>query len=168
MHREIDRIVSEFTRGRIGRRQLIAALAALVAFAATPARVFADDEDEGDEHDEESTFRARGLDHIALRVRDVPRARDFYVKHLGMRVTRDGGERSCFLSFGYGFLALFRGDEARMDHYCYAVRDYDVERAAEKLRDAGLEPRIRGNRIYFDDPDGHVVQLAAGSLPPAR
>jgi catechol 2,3-dioxygenase-like lactoylglutathione lyase family enzyme len=106
-------------------------------------------------------FQAVGLNHIALRVTNVPRARDFYIRHLGLKVSRDGGEDSCFLSFDGGFLALFRGDEARMDHYCYSVRDYDVRVAEEKLKQAGITPRVTGNRIYFDDPDGLEVQLAA-------
>jgi catechol 2,3-dioxygenase-like lactoylglutathione lyase family enzyme len=106
-------------------------------------------------------FQAVGLNHIALRVTDVPRARDFYIRHLGLEVTRDGGEGSCFLSFEGGFLALFRGDEPRMDHYCYSVKDYDVNAAAEKLKSAGITPRVTGERIYFDDPDGLEVQLAA-------
>ena len=49
-----------------------------------------------------------------------------------------------------------------MDHYCYSVKDYDVRDAERKLKAAGIEPRVRGgNRIYFEDPDGLTVQLAA-------
>ena len=82
--------------------------------------------------DKDSTFRATGLDHVALDVKDVPRSRDWYVKHLGLEVIRDGGEDNCFLGSGGGFfLTLFRGDEPGLNHYCYTIRDFDADRAEE-------------------------------------
>ncbi len=57
-----------------------------------------------------STFQATGLNHVALNVNSVPRSRDFYIKHLGLKVIRDGGEDNCFLgSSGDFYLTLFRG-----------------------------------------------------------
>jgi hypothetical protein len=47
-----------------------------------------------------------------------------------------------------------------MHHYSYAIPDYDQQVAAERLRGAGLEPKLEGGRIYFDDPDGIVVQVS--------
>ena len=49
---------------------------------------------------EGSTFQATGLNHVALNVSSVPRSRDFYIKHLGLKVIRDGGEDNCFLGSG--------------------------------------------------------------------
>jgi catechol 2,3-dioxygenase-like lactoylglutathione lyase family enzyme len=160
MKNEIHHLIDQFTEGRISRRQLIASLAALMALAggSRPARAA--------EPSSAPLFQAVGLNHLALRVTDVPRSRDFYVRQLGLRVTRDGGDSSCFLSFDDGFLALFRGEEPRMDHYCYSVKDYDVRVAEEKLKAAGLAPRVTGDRIYFDDPDGLEVQLAAPTHRP--
>lgn len=155
MKTPIHRLIDEYSEGRISRRQVIAGLTGLVAAAAGTRQATAA------EPSTPPLFQAVGLNHIALRVTNVPRARDFYAQHLGLRVTRDGGEGSCFLSFEGGFLALFRGDEPRMDHYCYSVQDYDVRVAERKLMEAGLSPRVTGQRIYFDDPDGLEVQLAA-------
>ena len=107
-----------------------------------------------------STFEAAGLNHIALGVTDVRRSRDFYVQHLGLSVRRESAG-SCFLNCGDHFVALFRSAEPEMDHYCYAVRDYDVDVAAAKLCEQSLSPWVQGGRIYFDDPDGLEVQLAA-------
>jgi catechol 2,3-dioxygenase-like lactoylglutathione lyase family enzyme len=160
MKTDIQHLVHQFTEGRISRRQLITGLTGLLAIAAGshPAQAV--------EAPPPSLFQAVGLNHLALRVADVPRSRDFYVQHLGLRVTRDGGESSCFLSFDDGFLALFRGQEPRMDHYCYSVKDYDVRVAETRLKEAGLAPRVTGNRIYFNDPDDIVVQLAAPAHRP--
>ena len=91
----------------------------------------------------------------------MARSRDFYIKHLGLEVIRDGGEDNCFLgSGGDFFLTLFRGERPGLNHYCYAIKDYDADRAEEKLKAAGLKPRREGNRVYFHDPDGIEVQVA--------
>ena len=159
MHHEIAKIVGDFEQGRLTRREVTARLVGLVAVAAGIGS------DAAARQEARGTFQATGLNHVALRVTDIARSRDFYIQHLGLKVARESGS-SCFLTFGEDFLALFRGPEAKMDHYCYAVRDYSVESAAEKLRAQGLVPRTQGNRIYFDDPDGLEVQLSAARHTP--
>jgi lactoylglutathione lyase len=150
-----DEMIEQFERGKLSRRQLASRLMGLgAALAVVPGAAQAQQEPE-------STFRATGLDHVALDVTDVPRSRDFYKKHLGLEVIRDGGEDNCFLgSGGDFFLTLFRGDRPGLNHYCYAIKDYDAARAEEKLKAAGLKPRREGDRVYFHDPDGIQVQVA--------
>ncbi len=161
MQHLINDLVGQFESGQINRRQLAAGLGTLVAVLG--GRRLAMGQEEND-----STFEAVGLNHIALRVTDVLRSREFYKKHLGMTVRRDGGERNCFLTCGNDFVALFRGDEPRMDHYCYSIKNYDVNRAEEKLKAEGIEPEVvrDAGRIYFPDPDGLKVQLAADNHRP--
>lgn len=153
MESAISRILKDFESGRLSRRQVIGSLSALVALAAgaTPAQA-----------QQQSPFQAVGMNHIALRVTDLERSRDFYSRLLGISVTRQGGG-SCFLGMRRGFLALFRRDDPGLDHYCFAVQGYDVEKAYRLLDQEGLNPRRpRGTqRIYFDDPDGIEVQLSA-------
>ena len=160
MKNEITKLVGQFESGRINRRQLVAGLGSLVAVLSTNNRALA--------AESESTFEAVELNHIALRVTDVLRSREFYKKHLGLTVARDGGERNCFLNCGKNFVALFRNDEPQMDHYCYAIKDYDVNKAEEKLNEHNLEPRVvrDAGRIYFKDPDGLTVQLASSTHRP--
>jgi catechol 2,3-dioxygenase-like lactoylglutathione lyase family enzyme len=148
-------IVERFERGQLSRRQLASRLVGLGATLAAVEGTAEASQDKG------STFRATGLDHVALDVKDVPRSRDWYVKHLGLEVIRDGGEDNCFLGSGGGFfLTLFRGDTPGLNHYCYAIRDFDADRAEAKLKAAGLRVRRESGRIYFDDPDGIEVQVA--------
>lgn len=158
MERILTHLLDQFEAGDLNRRELISTLTFLTAATAGTLTALSAE-------NEESSFKATGLNHIALRVTDVRRSRDFYVKHLGMKVTRDS-DSSCFLTFGDHFLALFRGNAAEMDHYCYSVEDYDVQKAAEKLKSLGLEPEVHGQRIYFKDPDGLTVQLAANDHQP--
>ncbi len=155
MDAAIGQMISAFESGRMTRRELIAGLSGLVALAASGGAG-----GQG-QASEDAMFQATELNHIALRVTDIPRSRDFYVKHLGLTVDRESST-SCFLTCGpRNFVALFRNDTPALDHYCYSIEDYDVREAESKLKAAGFSPRVHGNRIYFDDPDGHVVQLAS-------
>jgi len=150
-----DSLVDDFERGLLSRRQLTARLMGLgAALAAIPNAALAR---QGDS----STFQATGLNHVALNVSSVPRSRDFYIKHLGLKVTRDGGEDNCFLGSGDDFfLTLFKGELPGLNHYCYSIRGYDAAKAEEKLKGVGLKPRREGNRLYFPDVDGIEVQVA--------
>jgi catechol 2,3-dioxygenase-like lactoylglutathione lyase family enzyme len=153
-----ESLVQDFERGLLSRRQLISRLIGLGAALAATGRapgVLAAQADT-------PTFQAVGLNHVAIDVHSVPKSRDFYIKHLGLKVTRDGGEDNCFLGAGDNFcLTLFHGEKPGLNHYCYSIRDYNVERAEEKLKAAELKPRKEGNRIYFPDIDGITVQVAA-------
>jgi catechol 2,3-dioxygenase-like lactoylglutathione lyase family enzyme len=152
-----ESLVADFERGLLSRRQLASRLMGLGAALAAMGRTPDAPASQGDA----ATFQATGLDHVALNVKSVPKSRDFYIKHLGLKVTRDGGEDNCFLGAGNDFcLTLFRGENPGLNHYCYAIREYNVERAEEKLKAAELKPRREGNRIYFPDIDGITVQVA--------
>jgi catechol 2,3-dioxygenase-like lactoylglutathione lyase family enzyme len=150
-----ETLVDDFERGQLSRRQLVSRLMGLGAALTMMPPVGNASQAEG------STFQATGLDHVALNVSSVPRSRDFYIKHLGLKVFRDGGEDNCFLGSGDGFfLTLFKGDKPGLNHYCYAIRGYSADQAEEKLKAAGLKPHREDNRVYFPDPDGIEVQVA--------
>jgi catechol 2,3-dioxygenase-like lactoylglutathione lyase family enzyme len=153
MLNQIERLVTEYERGKLSRRTLLAQLGALVTVAGLGRPALAADE-------KTPTFKALGLNHIALDVTNVPRARDFYQRHLGLTMRSDGGERNCFLDCGDHFVALFKADKPAMNHYCYSIRGYDAANAVERLKAAGLTPRRADNRVYFDDPDGLECQVA--------
>jgi catechol 2,3-dioxygenase-like lactoylglutathione lyase family enzyme len=109
----------------------------------------------------EPLFKAKGLDHIALDVVDVPRSRDFYAKHLGLDVVR-GDDNALFMGADREFfLTLFKADKPGLNHYCYGIENYDAASAVAKLREAGINPRETQGRVYFPDPDGIEVQVAS-------
>jgi catechol 2,3-dioxygenase-like lactoylglutathione lyase family enzyme len=150
MRQLISEMLGLFEQGAINRRQLIECLTGIAVTAQAAAA------------GPESTFRGLGLNHIALRVTDVGRSRDFYRKHFGMPIIRDE-ENSCFLGLGDHFLALFRGDTPRMDHYCIAIDKFTADSVVDELKRQGLKPdRPSGSsRVYFPDPDGLTVQVSA-------
>jgi len=153
---EADRVVDEFVAGRLTRRHLIARLTALGAAltGAAPGRAAGAAQAAG------PTFSARSVDHVALSVTDVARSAEWYVRHLGLRVTSEGGTSAFLGCPGGDFLALFAGPRPGLHHFSFGIPDYDQQEAARRLREAGLTPRPRGGRMYFDDPDGIEVQVS--------
>lgn len=148
MIQELDSLISNYEKGVISRRQLLAALAAAaIAPAATAASA------EG--------FQARSLNHVTLAVSDVERSQAFYERVLGMEVvsTQANGVN---MGLGDSFLGLYKIDDTpRLHHFCVGLDSYDVEQSAETLRGMGLDPYVREDKpeVYFPDPDGLMVQL---------
>jgi len=145
----IAAMLKDYEQGKLSRRKFIQGLAAIVLTAqVAPAS--------------ESTFQGVGINHIALRVANIPRSKRFYQKHLGLPVLSES-QSSCFLRVGEKFLALFRGQKPRMDHYCLEIEDFNSNQVLEKLKQEGLNPRRPAgtNRVYFPDPDGLTVQLSS-------
>ena len=120
MHAELDKMIGAFEQGKLTRRQLISRLGAFVAAMAGSTRLEAAEQ-------KTSTFEAVGLNHIALNVSNVPRAREFYKLHLGLNVLRESPS-NCFLGCGDHFVALFQDTEPGLDHYCYSIKDYEPEK----------------------------------------
>ncbi len=109
------------------------------------------------------------MNHIAINVPDVQSSRDFYQELLDLPLL-DESPNSCFLGLGDGnFLSIFRGSPG-LNHYCMGIEDYEVGRVTEELRRLGLNPRQPAGtgRVYFDDPDGIEVQLAAAGHQDVR
>lgn len=149
----IEKTLDTYRAGGIDRRRAVQQLLALAGAAFAGGSLLG-------KEPPKSTFAAKGLNHIALRVTDIPRSRDFYEKHLGLKTTSES-EWNCFMDCGDDFVALFKADKAGMDHYCYTIDDYDASAVVERLKAAGLKPTRQENRVYFPDPDGLTVQLAS-------
>lgn len=119
----------------------------------------------------ESPFKVTGLDHIVLHVKDLPRARKFYVDFLGLEVERERNWQ-CFLKCGNQGIALFEVDDdedvhggSEVNHIALNLVSGNYEEVKKRLEDAGVNVFGRRNDphcIYFHDPDGHQLQF----LPP--
>lgn len=116
----------------------------------------------------ESALEVSGLDHVVLYCRDTAVSRAFYTDLLGMTV-RVETEAYVFLACGAQVLALFRAADTlpsrhqELDHLAFTVEGtYDDTLA--RLRSRGIEIITREGDprcIYFDDPDGHRIQILA-------
>ena len=142
-----------------------------------------------------------GLQHVALIVGDLDASRRFYGEQLGMEELqrpssfgfagawyRAGGQEIHLIAAadtsaqaGWGNPGP-RADVGLATHLAFEVDDLDAE--CTRLSSIGVnacsEPRPRGDgvvQIYFEDPDGHLVELfehtgedqsTTPSRPPAR
>ncbi|MDH3240410.1 MAG: VOC family protein [Alphaproteobacteria bacterium] len=111
-----------------------------------------------------------GLDHVVLNCRDIGVAKDFYAGILGMTVVHESATY-LFLNCGEQTLALFRtaaglpSKRLEMDHVAFTVRQ-SFEETVARLKDHGITAETRPSDphcIYFNDPDGHRIQVLAGT-----
>ena len=113
-----------------------------------------------------------GLYEIAIRVKDLARAESFYTAVLGLEEgLRDERRNWLFLRVGgdAGMVVLQedKGDWPQQ-HFAFTVGPADIKRAAAMLKDKGVavsEPVyhewMKSFSVYFDDPDGHSLELLA-------
>ena len=113
-------------------------------------------------------IQATGIDHLVLHVSDVSRARQFYTDVLGMTVYREN-DRQVFLHAGRQGVALFKKQNDSplatghdLNHLALNVASGTYETLKAELEKHGVVVSGRPGDdqcIYFDDPDGHRLQL---------
>ena len=138
-------------------------------------------------------IRIRDIDHLVLRVVDLPRMERFYCEVLGCQVEkRQQAIGLVQLRAGRSMLDLVPvdgplgraggaapGREARnLDHFCFRVEPFDQEAIVAHLKanNVAIGPiRDRygaegnGASIYLTDPEGNTVELKGpsdGKPPP--
>ena len=116
-------------------------------------------------------IKATGIDHVVLWVGDLERSKRFYIDLLGMRVAHESEWQSFLWCGESNQIALF--DAARMgagevaggremNHMALRMEPASYEETKARLEAEGIV--VEGRRgdptcIYFDDPDGHRLQL---------
>jgi glyoxylase I family protein len=137
-------------------------------------------------------FEIGGLDHVVLRVRDLPRSIRFYCDVLGCRVERDREEHGLIqMSAGQSMIDLVSadgklgreggappGDEGRnMHHICLRIDPFDDAELSTYLEARGVTPFDRcmrtgadgyGPCLYVRDPDDNLIELKGPPEPAPR
>jgi catechol 2,3-dioxygenase-like lactoylglutathione lyase family enzyme len=113
-------------------------------------------------------FKVTGIDHVVFHVKDLPRARKFYVDFLGMEVDHER-DWQCFLKCGSQGIALFEVEDnedvhagSEVNHMALRLAAGECERVKATLENAGIQVHGRQGDphcVYFSDPDGHRLQL---------
>ena len=114
--------------------------------------------------------QASGVDHVVLHCSDVERSKTFYTEILGMSVSREDDRRVFLQAGGQGVrVALFKkeGDAPLtigndLNHLAFNVAEGTYESLKAELESLGVavSDRPGNNRsIFFNDPDGHRLQL---------
>jgi len=127
----------------------------------------------------EAALPAAGLDHVNIRVPDVQRSADFYIKLFGVVVSRAPNAKAqtanpdspsgvlWFVKLGEGNLAISpTGPRLRpgIDHFCFAIAGFDGEAMKSQL--IGLNhqyPNAPSNNLWVKDPVGNIIQLNGGA-----
>src|SRR5215470_1487733 len=111
-----------------------------------------------------------GIYEVAIRVKELARAENFYRNILDLEVgLRDETRNWVFLRAGgeAGMIVLQEDKgEWPLQHLAFTVAEADIERAAIMLRDKGVEVEgplfhewMPARSLYFADPDGHSLEL---------
>ena len=112
--------------------------------------------------------------HIALKVKDVARSKNFYQDILGLEVVWEPDPQNVYLSSGCDNIALHEvstkfatGAEPQLDHFGFVVE------TVERVKELEHEFQAKGVKIvhpfkihrdgsasfYCADPDGIVIQM---------
>jgi catechol 2,3-dioxygenase-like lactoylglutathione lyase family enzyme len=160
---EIEVLLDAYEARAVSRRQLIAALAMIVAPAAADAAI--------QTPVLSPAAQGRTLNHASLAVSDVSAAADFYQQLLGLKIVSRPGNGGINLGLGDGFLGLYKlANPGTVNHICIGVDDYDPQRIAARLKEMNVNATIDrnpanrtsgGDQLYFNGPDNCRIQLGA-------
>lgn len=166
MEQIIERLVDDFARGRLTRRQLIKSLT-LTATAAAGAGAVAK------AADDKAGFKIATVNHVSYSVADYKRTRDFYTDLFpNLQVLHDNGQNQCYLAFGDTFIIPrnARGERKPplVDHIAYTIDDWDKDKVEAALKARGLQPRPdTPNSFHVKDPDGFDLQISGKAMTAA-
>jgi catechol 2,3-dioxygenase-like lactoylglutathione lyase family enzyme len=152
----LDRLLHQYETGSLSRRELLGALALLVAAPALPDAAQAD----------KPVGAVKSMNHVSVFVPNVQKSVEFYQGLFGLPLLtkQDPGIN---LSTGSGFLGIYPAQAGAttgsINHVCFGMEKFDADAVLKQLTDRGVKGniRLRGDtkELYFTDPDGIRVQL---------
>jgi len=152
----VEKMLKDFERGKLSRRQLAMSLTAMAASlasgtvrAATP--------------DSLQSLKAISLNHVTVHVPDLQKTSTFYQNFFGMKLAQQSATVH-ILSVGESFFGIEQAPgPADLDHYDFGLANWNATEARSRVIAAGLklEPGAErgGESFKFRDPDGFLVQI---------
>ena len=145
----IEKMLADFERGHITRRQLALSLAALVSSAQAATKA--------------AELKAITINHVTVRVPDLHRTSQFYQEFFGMPLKQQSATIH-ILGVGKSFFGIEQGEKsqaARLDHYDFGIAGFNADEARAKLKKRNLKYADGNSKesFKFHDPDGFQVQL---------
>lgn len=157
MEHIIGRLLQDYERGRMSRRQLIQTLALGATAAAGVGTA------------EAAPANAVYINHISMQVADYAKTRDFYTGLFGMKVSGDNGKTECSLTCGDTIIIARNasgrpGGKPGVDHIAYSLANWDTDKSVRPAVEAELKRRALNVRttegsLHVQDPDGFDVQM---------
>jgi len=149
----IEKILGDYDRGKMTRRQFALSVAGLAASALSPGAAMASPPSPG--------FQAVSINHVTVRVPDLHRTSQFYQDFFGMPLKQHSATVH-ILGVGDSFFGIEQGDgPAAVNHYDFGIAHFNAEAIRAGLRERGLkfaDPTATESFKFFD-PDGFQVQV---------
>jgi catechol 2,3-dioxygenase-like lactoylglutathione lyase family enzyme len=143
----IEKMIHDFERGAMTRRELALSLTALLTAAQSSSA--------------SPDMQAITLNHVTVKVPDLLRTSKFYQEVFGMPL-KQHSQTIHILGVGKSFFGIEQkpGGPA-LDHYDFGISGFDADKAIAKLKARNLKPEPGGTKesFKFRDPDGFLVQL---------
>jgi catechol 2,3-dioxygenase-like lactoylglutathione lyase family enzyme len=170
MENMIARLLDDFERGKMTRRQLIQSIAVVAAatVGGTSTAGVTPASSQGSKG-----FRAIAVNHISYQVNDYAKTRDFYADLLGMKIVADTGKQCDLILGDTNTFMIPRNAPAgvtppRIDHIAYTIENWDKEAVEAELKRRGLNPRAdTENSFHVKDPNGFDLQISGKDMKPA-
>jgi catechol 2,3-dioxygenase-like lactoylglutathione lyase family enzyme len=115
----------------------------------------------------------KGLNHITLAVRDLEESFRFYTDVLQCRLIARW-DRGAYLIAGDVWVALMLDPRTRPEslpeytHIAFSLDVDDFSVVSQRIRDSGAqiwkENESEGASLYFEDPNGHKLEIHVGDL----
>ncbi len=162
MESAIGKLLDDFERGRMTRRQLIQSIAIVAATAAGAATPAAAESPKG--------FKAVAVNHISYQVSDYAKTRDFYADLFGTKIVGDNGKQ-CSLILGDTNTFLIPRNAPQgttpphIDHIAYTIESWDKNAVKAELDRRGLHPEPdTDNSFHVKDPNGFDLQISGKDM----
>lgn len=163
MEGAIAKLLEDFERGKMTRRQLIKSLSVVAAVASkatatTPAKG--------------KSFQAVAVNHISYQVNDYAKTRDFYADLFGMKILGDNGKQCELILGDTSTFIIPRNAPAgstppRVDHIAYTIENWDKDAVKAELDRRGLDPQPdTENSFHVKDPNGFDLQISGKDMKP--
>lgn len=154
----LDSLLQQYETGSLSRRELLGALALLVAAPSAAAAA--------SQGAANPIGAVKSMNHVSVFVPSVQKSVEFYQGLFGLPLlTRQ--DPGINLSTGTSFLGIYPAQAGAttgsINHLCFGMENFDAEAVLKQLIDRGIKGniRLRGDtkELYFTDPDGIRVQL---------
>jgi glyoxylase I family protein len=123
------------------------------------------------------TFHVERIDHVVLRVHDLPAMVRFYEQALGFNVERRLDRINLVqMRAGASMLDLIlseaKSEAPNMDHLCFRIEPFDRAAIEARLGPLGISvgetfqrygAEGNGPSVYFHDPEGNQIELKGPS-----
>lgn len=155
MIQAIEKLLLDFERGHLSRRQFAVSLAALAASGCASGALGIP---------QTTGFQAVSLNHVTVRVPYLHRTSQFYQEFFGMPLKQHSATVH-ILGVGNSFFGIEQGEgkTAMVDHYDFGIAHFNADEIRAKLQERGLkilDPKAQESFKFFD-PDGFQVQVNA-------